>query len=79
MRAEDHNFGYTVIGDVSVHQLRLPLDRAAMARYEWFGWLKGGWKRIAWAGPPGTLYQNCSSSLTGRSPSAAARRSTHER
>src|SRR5262245_54990667 len=33
-RAVEHIFGYTIINDVSARQLRLPPERAAMARYE---------------------------------------------
>jgi 2-keto-4-pentenoate hydratase/2-oxohepta-3-ene-1,7-dioic acid hydratase in catechol pathway len=42
-RAAEHIFGYTIINDVSARQLRLPPERAALARYEWFDWLNGKW------------------------------------
>jgi len=42
-RAEAHIFGYTIVNDVSARALRLPPERAAMARYEWFDWLNGKW------------------------------------
>jgi 2-keto-4-pentenoate hydratase/2-oxohepta-3-ene-1,7-dioic acid hydratase in catechol pathway len=42
-RTAEHIFGYTVMNDVSARKLRLPPERATMARYEWFDWLNGKW------------------------------------